>query len=96
MESERVLMLYDRKYNVSFITQFESFNSHMELIKKLRDPHARVYEFRCIYLEDLDEIADENAFDVINTANVPHPFDFGRKIFVESFNLLWPKGKEVF
>ena len=91
-----VLILYDRKHYASFITKFDFFNSPMEMIGKLRDPHMRIYQFRSIDIEDLDSVDEENAWYEVNTAHIPQPFDARRKAFVDAFNFLWEHGKEVF
>lgn len=91
-----VLVLYDGKHPACYVTKFEFFGSSMEMIGKLREPHSRIYQFRSICLEDLDEWEEEGAWYEVNTAFVPQPFDPRRFEFIDAFDLLWKRGREVF
>lgn len=91
----QVLMLDDCKHEPCFVTKNEHFSSYMELIKKLREPHGRLYEFRSVCFDDLDEWEEEIAWYHANIAHIPHPLDPGYNRFSEAFDLLWRIGMEV-
>lgn len=91
----QVLVLYDCKHGPVFVSKFEYVGSKMEMIKKLAEPHARIYHFRSIYLDDIDEYEIENAWYEVNTAFIPQPFDLRRPQFLAAFELLWKQGGEI-
>lgn len=91
----QVLMLDDCKHEPCFITKDEYFGSYMELIRKLREPHGRLYEFRSVCLDDLCEWEEEIAWHHANIAHIPHPLDSRYNRFSEAFDLLWRIGMEV-
>lgn len=98
MESgiERVLLLHDYKFNKLYVTRYGAYVGDKEMIGKLRDPHCRVYHFREVFYEDLETYQEEMAWFAVNTTHIPWPFDPERNKFMEYFDLLWERGKEMY
>lgn len=95
-ETVRVLVLEDYGKDPHFISQTEYFRDAMEVIRKLREPHNRFYEFRSVCFEHIEKWEDELAWYEVNTTRVPNSFDLNRGKFLQAFDLLWERGIEVF
>lgn len=92
----QVLMLDDCKHEPYFVTRNEYFSNPIEMIKKLREPHGRIYEFRSVCLDDLEKWEMGYAWCTVSTSHIPrHPFDPNYNNFCQAFDLLWQAGSEV-
>lgn len=95
-DNTKVLVLYDGVHDACYVTKSEMFTSAFKLIERLRAPHAKLYQFRSIYFDDLDTWEEEVAWYTVNNIDVPQPFDEARFKFLNAFELLWNCGKEVY
>lgn len=95
MEKEnvvQVLILHDGNHDPCYVTKHEAYVGNMEMIKKLREPHCRFYDFKFIFYDDLETWEDDRAWYKVNTAFVPNPFDPEYNAFIEAFDYLWERG----
>jgi hypothetical protein len=92
----QVLVLDDCKHEACFITKKEYYANALDFIKMLREPHGRIYEFRYIFLDELDEFTEQNKWYAVNRELIPHPLDQDYNEFSSAFDFLWDIGREVF
>ena len=91
----QVLRLDDDLHEPCYLTKTAMYPNAIEFIRKLREPHGRIYKIRNVMYEDINEWEEEIAWYAVKMPHVPGPMDASYNEFIKNFEILWSIGKEL-